>query len=329
MQKIGVIGAGAWGTALAEVLANAGKDIILWAREPEVVAAINERHENEIFLPGVKLNSNIQATTSLSHTAECDFLLLVTPAQHIRATLQSLKGEIAAGKPVVICAKGIELGTGLLMSQVAEDEAPGATYAILSGPTFAADIARGLPSAVTVSATDKDVLQEIRDGLACRTLRPYITEDMIGAQIGGAVKNVIAIACGIVIGHGLGESARAALMTRGLAEMSRLATAMGAKKETLMGMCGIGDLVLTCSSTQSRNYSLGVEIGKGGSAKEILSGRKSVTEGFYTAEALVKMARTHAVDMPICEAVYKCACEDMPVAEAVNLLLDRPLKALG
>ncbi len=327
MQKIGVIGAGAWGTALAQCMANAGGKVLLWAREPEVVESVNGRHENALFLPGVPLNPAIEAADSISKTAGCDMLLVVTPAQHVRGTLHSLKGAVAEGKPVVICAKGIELETGLLMSQVAQEEVPDATIAVLTGPTFAAEIARGLPSAVTIAAHDKDIAQEIREGLASKHLRPYITDDVIGTQIGGAVKNVIAIACGIVMGKKLGESARAALLTRGLAEMARLASAMGAKKETLMGMCGVGDLMLTCSSMQSRNYSLGVALGQGRSLEDIMSERqgKSVTEGVHTAAALTVMAKKHAVEMPIAEIVHKCVGEGIPVDECIGEMLDRPL----
>lgn len=329
MDKIGIIGAGAWGTALAQSLAESGRDVLMWAREPEVVAAINEQHENTVFLPGIALNQSIIATESLSKIAVCDTLLVVTPAQHLRATLQSLKGDIAEGKPVVICSKGIEIATGHLLSQVAEEEVPNATITILTGPTFAEEIARGLPSAVTIAAHDKDVAQEIRDGLASKNLRPYITDDVIGAQIGGAVKNVIAIACGVLYGRKLGESAKAALLTRGLAEMGRLSAAVGAKRETLMGMCGVGDLMLTASSMQSRNFSLGVQLGEGMSIEDILGARKSVTEGVYTAKALVKMAEKQAVDMPICEAVNACVNEGLPIEDAINALLDRPLKPEG
>lgn len=329
MDKIGIIGAGAWGTALAQSLADSGRDVLMWAREPEVVTAINESHENSVFLPNIPLNEGIRATDSLSSVAGCDTLLLVTPAQYMRHSLSALKHEIAEHKPVVICSKGIEIETGLLMSQVAEEEVPKATVAILTGPTFAAEIARGLPSAVTIAAHDKDVAQEIREGVASKTLRPYITDDMIGAQIGGAVKNVIAIACGVLYGRKLGESAKAALLTRGLAEMGRLAAAMGAKKETLMGMCGVGDLMLTASSMQSRNFSLGVQLGEGMSIQDILSARRSVTEGVYTAKALVKMAQKQAVDMPICEAVNACVNEGMSVEDAINALLERPLKPEG
>jgi glycerol-3-phosphate dehydrogenase (NAD(P)+) len=331
MQNIGIIGAGAWGTALAQTLAGqslAGGErrVVMWAREPEVVAAINDRHENTVYLPGIPLDPAITATESLSALKDCGILLLVTPAQHVRASLSALQSEVAAAKPIVICAKGIELETGNLMTQVAAEAAPKASIAILTGPTFAAEIARGLPSAVTIAAKDKDVAQEIREQLASKTLRPYITDDMIGAQIGGAVKNVIAIACGIIYGKEMGESAKAALMTRGLAEMARLTSAMGGKKETLMGMCGFGDMVLTCSSMQSRNFSLGVALAKGQALADIMSNRKSVAEGVHTARALMTMAKKHAVDMPISEAVFRCVNGDATVSQAIEELLDRPLR---
>lgn len=327
MKKIAVIGAGAWGTALAQTMADSDREVLIWAREHEVVESINQRHENESFLKGVKLHPSVTATDSLSATADCDVLLIVTPAQHVRATLVSLKGAIAdGGKPVVICAKGIELKTGHLLSQVADEEVPNAAIAVLTGPTFAGEIARGLPSAVTIAARDKDIAERVQDDVASKYLRPYLSDDLLGTQIGGAVKNVIAIAAGVVTGRGLGESARAALITRGLAEMARLASAMGAKRETLMGMCGVGDLMLTCSSMQSRNYSLGVQIGEGRSLKDILAERNSVTEGVYTAEALTVMARKNAVDMPICEGVHKCLNEGVPVEQMIEAMLDRPIQ---
>lgn len=328
MQKIGIIGAGAWGTALAQCLANADREVLLWAREPSVVEAINTKNENTNYMPGLALNPNIQATESLSATTECDTILLVTPAQFVRHTLEALKGDIVKGKPLVICSKGIEIETGQLMSQVAQQEVPNATIAILTGPTFASEVADGKPCAVTIAATDKDVAQEIREGVGNKVLRPYITDDLLGAQIGGAVKNVIAIACGVIMGRELGENARAALLTRGLAEMGRLATAMGAKKSTLMGMCGVGDIMLTCSSMQSRNYSLGYELGQGKSLQEIMSDRKgkAVTEGVHTAKALKVMARHHAVDMPIAEIVHRCLGEGLSVDDAIDIMLERPLK---
>jgi glycerol-3-phosphate dehydrogenase (NAD(P)+) len=326
MEKIGIIGAGAWGTALAQCLANAEHSVLMWAREPNVVDQINNENENSTFLPGVKLNQAIKATGSISKTVDCDTILLVTPAQYVRTTLESLKADIAEGKPIVICSKGIELSTGQLLTEVAQEEVPNATIAILTGPTFASDVARDKPCAVTVGAQDKDVAQEICEGLASRNLRPYITDDLIGVQIGGAVKNVIAIAAGIIEGQQLGESARAALITRGLAEMARLTSSMGGQKETLMGMCGIGDLMLTCNSMESRNFSFGAELGKGKSMNEILLERNSVTEGVHTADALMTMAKNHAIDMPISEAVFKCLHEELPVREAIDQMLGRPLK---
>lgn len=329
MNKIGIIGAGAWGTALAQSLAGAGREAIIWAREPEVVTGINEQHQNTLFLPGIPLDPAIKATDSLTSAAQSDVLLIATPAQHMRATLQSLKADVGEGKPFVICAKGIEIETGLLMSQVAAEVVPNGSFAILTGPTFASEIARGLPSAVTVACADKDVGQQLQEALGSRTLRTYATDDILGAQIGGAVKNVIAIACGVIEGLGMGESARAALVTRGLAEMSRLATAMGAKKETLMGQCGVGDLILTCSSQQSRNFSLGYELGQGKKIEDILAARNSVTEGVHTAKALVVMAKNNAVDMPIASAINACLNEGAPIAEMIEKMLDRPLRAEG
>jgi len=325
MSKISVIGAGAWGTALAQSL-TMEHEVLLWAREAEVVDSINNQQENTMFLPGVELNKNIQPTNDLEQAASNNMILLVTPAQHVRAALKSLKNNLSDEKTIVICAKGIEIETGHLMSQVADEETPDATIAVLSGPTFASEIARRLPSAVTIAAQNKDVAQDIREALASKMLRPYITDDMVGAQIGGAVKNVIAIACGIIMGRDMGESARAALMTRGMAEMGRLATAMGGKKETLMGMCGIGDVMLTCTSMQSRNYSLGVEIGQGRTLEEIMGTRRSVTEGVHTARALIVKAAKNAVDMPIATAVHKCLSENMPIDLAIEQMLERPLR---
>jgi glycerol-3-phosphate dehydrogenase (NAD(P)+) len=327
MQKVGVIGAGAWGTALAQALSAAGRDVLLWAREPEVVESVNQSRENKIFLPGVPLNDGITATESLSQAAGCDALLVVTPAQFVRNTLESLKGDLRAGLPVVICAKGIELNTGMLMSQVAAEVVPNATTAILTGPTFASEIGRGLPGAVTLASTDKDIAWELVEGFSSKTFRTYVTEDVLGAQIGGAVKNVIAIASGAIVGKKLGESAKAALVTRGLAEMGRLASAMGAKKETLMGMCGMGDLMLTCASMQSRNFSLGFALGEGKTLADILQSRgKAVTEGVHTAAALMTMAKKNAIDMPIAEGVHRLVNEDMPLDDVIEAVLERPAR---
>lgn len=326
MKTIGIIGAGAWGTALAQAQATAERDVLLWAREEELVNAINNDHENTAFLPGITLDKRIKATGSLTEAAACDIILVVTPAQHVRTTLQSIKGDVSEDKIFVICAKGVEIETGHLMSQVAKDILPKASMAVMSGPTFASEIARGLPGGLTIACDNKDVGTALVENLSSRTFRTYLSDDVLGAQIGGAVKNVIAIAAGVVYGRGMGDSARAALVTRGMAEMGRLASAMGAKKETLTGMCGMGDLILTCTSMQSRNFSLGVEMGKGKSVEEILGERKSVTEGVSTAKALMVMARNHAVDMPISAAVNACLSEGASIEETIERVLDRPLK---
>lgn len=325
MQKIGIIGAGAWGTALAQSLANSGKDVLLWAREAEVVISINEHHENSLYLKDVRLNEMIKATHNLNDLDDCDLFLMTTPAQHLRATLEEVKDHLA-DKPFIICAKGIEIKTGCLLSEVAEQVIPNAKVACLSGPTFASEVARGLPCAVTLAMKDKELGIQIVNAIGSRTLRTYLTDDLIGAQVGGAIKNVIAIASGVVQGRKMGESARCALITRGLTEMGRLASALGARKETLMGMCGVGDLVLTSSSMQSRNYSLGFALGEGKTLEEILGDRISVTEGVHTAKALRLMAEQNAVDMPISTAVNDFLNEGADVGTIIERVLDRPLR---
>lgn len=323
MNKIGVIGGGAWGTALAQLLSKAGRDVTIWAREAEVVTAINNNHENTVFLPGVKLDPRLKATANLNETAQNDILLLVSPAQHLRTTLESMKSDVDS-KPVVICSKGIEIATGLLLSDVAAQVSPRAKIAILTGPTFARELASGLPGAVTI-ASDNGLAKPLQEALSSKFFRPYSTDDIIGAQVAGAIKNVIAIACGIIHGRKMGESARAALVTRGLAEITRLTLALGGRTETMLGLCGIGDLMLTCASMQSRNFSLGAALGEGKSLQEILGARKEVTEGVHTARAAVDLAKKHGVDMPICTAVHKCLNENMPVENAIEELLSRPV----
>ncbi len=327
MKTIGIIGGGAWGTALAQAFAVSGKNVTIWAREEEMVSSINARHENTLFLPGIPLSQNIKATGNITEAAKADVLLVVTPAQYLRATIESLKADLNDTKPIVICAKGVEIKTGVLMSQIVEEVSPQSPIAILTGPTFASEIAKGLPSAVTIAMKDKPAAAKLAEELSTRTLRMYASDDVVGAQVGAAVKNVIAIACGIIEGKKLGDSARAALVTRGLAEIARLASALGAKKETLMGMCGVGDMILTCSSMQSRNFSLGVALGQGEKLSDILAKRNSVTEGVTTAQALVVMAKNNAVDMPISEAVHKCLSENANVDEMIERMLDRPVRA--
>ena len=325
MDKVGIIGAGAWGTALAQSLANSGRDVLLWAREAEVVTSINEQHENSLYLKNVRLNEMIKATHNQDELESCDLFLIVTPAQHIRNTLETMR-DILHEKPFIICAKGIEIESGLLMSEVTEQVIPKAQVGFLSGPTFAAEIARGLPCAVTIAMKDKAMGEKVVAAIGSRTLRTYLTDDIIGAQVGGAIKNVIAIACGVIQGRQMGESARCALITRGLTEMGRLAKALGAQKQTLMGMCGVGDLILTSSSMQSRNFSLGVALGEGKTLEEILGDRIAVTEGIHTAKALQVMAKNNAVDMPISQAVHDFLEDGADIGEIIERVLDRPLR---
>ena len=328
--RIGIIGGGAWGTALALAVLRAGREAVLWAREPAVVEAINATHENRDYLPGVILPPELKATADLTVMTDVDALLLVTPAQHLRFVCGRLAPYVAPGTPVVICAKGIELDSYALMSEVAASALPAGTpIAVLSGPTFAAEVARGLPTAVTLAASDADVGTALVEALGSRTFRPYLSDDVVGAQIGGAVKNVLAIACGVVEGRKLGDNARAALITRGLAEISRLALALGGRPETLMGLSGLGDLTLTCSSLQSRNMSLGVALGAGRTLAEIQAGRRSVAEGVTTAAAVVGLARRLGVDMPICAAVDATLNGGADLDEAIEGLLSRPFREEG
>jgi glycerol-3-phosphate dehydrogenase (NAD(P)+) len=326
-QSVGVIGAGAWGTALAQVCARAGMDTLLWAREPEVVGAVNTGHENTMFLPGVALHGAIRATGSLSDLAGLDLLLAVVPAQHMRATLTALAPALRAGLPVVLCAKGIEQGSLKIMSQVLADVAPQARCAVLSGPSFAADVSRGLPTAVTLACADAELGHALATALALPGFRPYWTHDVIGAEAGGAVKNVLAIACGIVEGRALGRSAHAALITRGFAELTRLAVALGGEAQTVAGLCGLGDLVLTCSSPQSRNMSVGLALGRGCSLEAALAGKRSVAEGVASASAVRALAGALDVGAPICEAVAAILAGEIELDDAIGGLLSRPLRA--
>lgn len=325
-KTIGVIGGGAWGTALAEALAKGGRNVTIWAMEDDVVQSINTKHENTTYLAGVPLSENLKATGDIHEAASKDVILMVTPAQHMRSTLETIKPSLDQKRPVVICSKGIELESGLLLSDVAKQTIPATRIAVLSGPTFASEVALGLPSAVTIGADSMELARELQEALGVKRFRPYVTDDLIGTQLGGAIKNVIAIACGIVTGRKLGDSARAALLTRGIAEISRLGIAMGSKKETLLGMCGIGDLMLTCSSMQSRNFSLGASLGQGEKLEDILGQRNAVTEGVHTAQSTLALAKKHAVDMPITEAVNKCLNEGMGIDEAIEEMLNRPFK---
>ena len=321
-MKAGIIGAGAWGTALAQLMAADGQDVALWALEPDVVDAINMRRENSLYLPGIALAAGIRASGAMADLADCDLLLVVSPAQHLRAVV----AQAPAGVPLVLCSKGIEAGTGLLMSQVAQDAQPSSPIAVLSGPTFAHEVAKGLPTAITLACEDKDLGQRLATRIARASFRPYVSDDVIGAEIGGAVKNVLAIACGVAEGAGLGLNARAALISRGFAEMTRFGLARGARAETLGGLSGLGDLVLTCSSTNSRNFSLGKGLGEGQSAADLLANRRTVAEGAHTAPVLRDAARAVGVEMPVVEAVCALLADAAPLGHVIDALLARPLR---
>jgi glycerol-3-phosphate dehydrogenase (NAD(P)+) len=321
---IAVIGAGAWGTALANSVAIE-EDVLVWAREPEVAVAINTTHANPLFLPEVPLSPRVRATTSLADLAGIDLWLVVPPAQFLGRVLA--QAPLAHRPTLILCAKGIEAGSHRLMAEVAAEAAPGCPIAVLSGPSFAAEVARGLPTAVTLAAATEGQAGSLAERLARPTFRPYASDDIVGAEIGGAVKNVLAIACGVVIGAGLGENARAAVIARGFAEMTRFGTARGARPETLAGLSGLGDLVLTCGSTQSRNMRLGMALGQGQSASQALAGKLSVAEGAATAPVLIEAAMAAGVDMPISAAVADLLAGRADVPQVVQRLLERPLKA--
>jgi len=324
-MKVGVIGAGAWGTALAQMLASDGDDILLWALEDDVVDAVNTQHRNPTYLPSARLSDKVRASGDLADFADHDILLAVTPAQHLGRVLASLPDF--AGD-LVLCCKGIEAGSGRLMADVARDAAPGASLAVLSGPTFAHEVAAGLPTAVTLACEGGEAQWNRLSGAIARTaFRPYYSDDVTGAEIGGSVKNVLAIACGVVDGMKLGQNARASLIARGYAEMTRFGLAKGARADTLAGLCGLGDLVLTCSSTSSRNFSLGKALGEGQDPAALMANRKTVAEGAHTAPVLAALGRDMGIDLPITEAVCALLEARTGPAEMVDALLSRPLRA--
>ena len=324
IYPVGIIGGGAWGTALAAVMAQIHERVLIWAREDEVVSGINTNHENALFLPGLSLSPNIRATAELSEMAACGALLIVTPAQHVRATLSALPD---CNAPLLLCAKGIEAETQMLVSDIAAQVRPNNPLAVLSGPTFAHEVAAGKPTAITMAAATQALGASLIQLVAAPHFRPYWTDDVTGAEIGGAVKNVLAIGCGVVDGAGLGLNARAALIARGFAEMQRYCLARGARAETLAGLSGLGDLVLTCSSENSRNFSLGRCLGQGRAAAELLADRRTVAEGAFTAPVLRQSAQKLAVDMPIVAAVCALLEGKADVGEVVAALLARPLRA--
>jgi glycerol-3-phosphate dehydrogenase (NAD(P)+) len=321
VQTIFVLGGGAWGTALALTCARAGRDVTLWEHDAANAGSLEQQRESK-FLPGVKLDSAITVTRDIKAVAAADAILLVVPAQHVRSVVTALAPSLTAKTPIIACAKGIERGTHKFMSEIIAECAPKALPAILSGPSFAADAARGLPTAVTIAADDDTVARELAAALNTGTFRPYHSNDVRGVELGGAAKNVLAIAAGIVAGRALGASAAAALITRGFAELTRFGRAYGARTETMMGLSGLGDLILTCSTPQSRNFSFGVALGKGEAPPQ-----GKLAEGVFTASVLLEMAREKNIDMPISAAVAAVLAEKLSVDDAIAALLTRPLKA--
>jgi len=325
-KKISIIGGGAWGTALANTLVLNGNETVLWALEKDCVDSINSHNINERYLKNIELNSCLKATNSFADVVGSNAVMIVVPAQYVREILRTLAEYIPEELPVILCSKGIELGTLSLMTDVLKEEIPWAIPAVLSGPSFAVDVAIGLPTAVTIAAQSYRTAEELALLVGTKTLRPYISQDLIGAEVGGAVKNVLAIACGIVLGLGLGRSAHSAVMARGFAEMTRLGMALGADASTLTGLCGLGDLVLTCSSEKSRNMSFGLALGRGEKAEEILAARSMVTEGASSAPALEMLSNRLGVDMPICKIVAQIIRNEINPGDAVMRLLQRPIK---
>lgn len=323
-QPIGIIGAGAWGTALASVMAQNHDQVLLWALEPEVVAAVNAGKGNPLYLPDLALPPQVCATSDMADMAGCSALLLVTPAQHLRKSLEQLPETDA---PLLLCSKGIEAGTQMLVSEIVAELRPDNPLAVLSGPTFAHEVAAGKPTAITLACESEAMGKLLMRLVATPAFRPYWSDDVVGAEIGGAVKNVLAIGCGVVDGAGLGLNARAALIARGFAEMQRYGLARGAQAETLAGLSGLGDLVLTCSSENSRNFSLGRGLGQGKAAAELMADRRTVAEGAFTAPVLLESAQALGVEMPIVAAVCALLDGSATVGQVVEALLSRPLKA--
>ncbi len=326
MQRIGIIGAGAWGTALAVVARRAGREVVLWARSASLADAINRDHVNAAYLPGIALDPAIAATGNLAEVAARDALLLAVPAQFVRPVGAALAREAPSGVKLVVCAKGIEQGSARLMTEVLAETLPGAAVAVLSGPTFAVEVALGLPTAVTLAAADAGLGEALMQAIGSFRFRPYLSDDVVGTEVGGAVKNVLAIACGIIAGREFGNNARAALITRGLAEMTRLAVALGGRAETMMGLSGVGDLALTCTSEKSRNYRLGMALGQGQALAAAMAARRTVAEGVFSAAAVALLAARHGIEMPISAAVDAILNHAAPIDGAIEAVLSRPFR---
>ena len=327
LASISVIGAGAWGTALAQVASFDNRNVSLWCRNEQLASEINASHANEVYLSDIPLNKSIKATSKLEIALKAQILLMVTPAQALRSVLLKMKPAIRHDHILVLCSKGVEISSEKLMSEVTKDILPQTQISALSGPNFAREIAMGKPAATTLACEDKNIGKKLQNIIASPQFRPYLTTDLTGTQISGAFKNIIAIACGIAHGLNLGESARASLVTRGLAEISRLGAAMGAQTETFMGMCGVGDMMLTCSSEQSRNFSIGLSLAKGQNLEDLMAqSGSSLSEGVHTAHAAIDLAQKHGVEMPISHAVYNCLHEGQSIDAAMKDMLNRKVK---
>ncbi len=324
--SIGVISAGAWGTALAIAANRAGSEVMLYTPNPNVLDSITRKRTNDVYLPDVFINPDIAISDSLAQACARDIIILSVPSQHLRSVCISISDQLDPSVPVVIATKGIERGSLALMSEVVASVLPQNPIAILSGPNFAVEVANGLPTATTIACQDATVANRVIYAIGGKYFRPYHSEDIIGTQVGGSVKNVIAIGCGIAIGRGLGENARAALITRGITEMARLCLAKGGRQETLMGFSGFGDLVLTCGSSISRNMSLGIEIGRQRQPVKMIleNNQRKLAEGVATAESVNDLAGRIGIAMPICKAVHAIISETMDIDQAIAQLLERP-----
>ncbi len=325
-KKIGIIGGGAWGTALGSNLSELNKNVVLWSRNKKVVNSINMNNINDIYLPNIKLNKNLQSTNSEETLRDFDILIFAVPTQYIRSIIILLNKIITRETIIINCSKGIEKETLFFPSRIFKEELPNSSFAILSGPTFATEVAKNLPSAITLACDSNLSHVELAKNLNSESLRFYFSEDIIGVELGGALKNIIAIAAGIIDGAKLGKNAHAALLSRGLAEINRFGLTLGAKSETLMGLSGLGDLTLTANSIKSRNFSLGNAIGQGIKPNDFLSNKNSITEGVFTTQAAVSMAEKFKVDIPIIKAVNSILKGEKNLHDTLNEFFSRPLK---
>ncbi len=327
-MRCAVIGAGAWGTALADVLARNGHDVVLWAYEADVVASVNTRHENQRFLAGAALDPGLRATSSFDDALSGTTLVCVaTPSQHLRAIMRQARASLPASATVCVASKGIERETLALMSDVVSAEAPGRPVVALSGPSFAAEVVARQPTAIVAASEDHVAAELVQEAFSNRTLRIYTADDIIGVELGGSLKNVMAVATGICEGAGFGFNSRAALITRGLAEMTRLGTAIGAKPATFAGLAGIGDLVLTCTGSLSRNRAVGLAVGGGATLDEALAGKETVAEGVATTKSALALAEREEVEMPIVSMVHRVLFDGLPAHQGVVELMARELRA--